>query len=100
MEETASRYGGQLSRGQPTSSGPPALGLDVGLTTPHRKDALVTKCHKRPRTLINSLDKRPKLRKTEPLGTVRRRWVDNIKMGLREVGWNGGGMVYTDGRTP
>jgi hypothetical protein len=24
-----------------------------------------------------------------PLGTPRQRWVDNIKMDLREVGWNG-----------
>jgi hypothetical protein len=22
-----------------------------------------------------------------PLGTSRRRWMDNIKMGLREIGW-------------
>jgi hypothetical protein len=25
-----------------------------------------------------------------PLGRPRRRWEDNIKMGLREVGWGGG----------
>jgi hypothetical protein len=25
----------------------------------------------------------------EPLGRPRRRWVDNIKMALREVGWDG-----------
>jgi hypothetical protein len=24
-----------------------------------------------------------------PLGRSRRRWVDNIKMDLREIGWNG-----------
>jgi hypothetical protein len=24
-----------------------------------------------------------------PLGIPRRRWVDNIKMDLREIGWNG-----------
>jgi hypothetical protein len=24
-----------------------------------------------------------------PLGTPRRRWADNIKMDLRETGWNG-----------
>jgi hypothetical protein len=24
-----------------------------------------------------------------PLGRLRRRWMDNIKMGLREVRWNG-----------
>jgi hypothetical protein len=25
----------------------------------------------------------------KPLGRPRRRWVDNIKMGLREIGWDG-----------
>jgi hypothetical protein len=32
------------------------------------------------------------MRKTEgkiPLGRPRRRWVDNIKMDLREIGWDG-----------
>jgi hypothetical protein len=24
-----------------------------------------------------------------PLGRPRRRWVDNIKIGLREIGWDG-----------
>jgi hypothetical protein len=24
-----------------------------------------------------------------PLGTPRRRWVDNIKMDIREIGWDG-----------
>jgi hypothetical protein len=24
-----------------------------------------------------------------PLGSLRRRWVDNIKMDLREIGWDG-----------
>jgi hypothetical protein len=24
-----------------------------------------------------------------PLGTPRRRWVDNVKMDLREIGWDG-----------
>jgi hypothetical protein len=28
-----------------------------------------------------------------PLGNPRRRWVDNIKMDLREIGWYG--MVWT-----
>jgi hypothetical protein len=46
MEEKASRYGGQvrinlISRsGQPTTDGPPAWGLDVGLTIPHRKKGI------------------------------------------------------------
>jgi hypothetical protein len=26
---------------------------------------------------------------TRPLGRPRRRWVDNIKMYLREIGWDG-----------
>jgi transcription termination factor 2 len=30
-----------------------------------------------------------KARRKEPLGRPRRRWVDNIKMDLREVGWDG-----------
>jgi hypothetical protein len=29
-----------------------------------------------------------------PLGRPRRRWVDNIKMGLREIEWDG--MVWID----
>jgi hypothetical protein len=29
-----------------------------------------------------------------PLGRPRRRWVDNIKMGVREIGW--GGMDWID----
>jgi hypothetical protein len=29
-----------------------------------------------------------------PLGGPRRRWVDNIKMDLREIGW--GGIDWTD----
>jgi hypothetical protein len=31
---------------------------------------------------------------TRPLGRPRRRWVDNIKMYLREIGW--GGMNWID----
>jgi hypothetical protein len=30
-----------------------------------------------------------KLEGKRPLGRPRRRWVDNIKMDLREIGWNG-----------
>jgi hypothetical protein len=59
------------SRGQPTRGGPPAWGLGGGLTIPHRKKQCVTKCHKGPR----------------PLGRPRRRWEDNIKMDLREIGF-------------
>jgi hypothetical protein len=28
-----------------------------------------------------------------PLGRPRRRWVDNIKMDLREIGWDGGDWI-------
>jgi hypothetical protein len=28
-----------------------------------------------------------------PLGRPRRRWVDNIKMGLREIGWDGRDLI-------
>jgi hypothetical protein len=28
-----------------------------------------------------------------PLGRPRRRWVDNIKMDLREIGWDGVGWI-------
>jgi hypothetical protein len=37
----------------------------VGLTTPHLKNKLVMKCHKRPRTLTDSLDKRLKIKKMD-----------------------------------
>jgi hypothetical protein len=29
-----------------------------------------------------------------PLGRQRRRWVDNIKMDLREIGWDGGDWIH------
>jgi hypothetical protein len=29
-----------------------------------------------------------------PLGRARRRWVDNIKMDLREIGWDGVGLIW------
>jgi hypothetical protein len=28
-----------------------------------------------------------------PLGRSRRRWVDNIKIDLREIGWDGGDLI-------
>jgi hypothetical protein len=28
-----------------------------------------------------------------PLGSTRRRWVDNIKIDLREIGWDGGDWI-------
>jgi hypothetical protein len=56
MEETASKYGGWLriylisSSGQPTRDGPPAWGLGVGLTTPHRKKISLLRKIKKPQT--------------------------------------------------
>jgi hypothetical protein len=30
----------------------------------------------------------------KPLGRTRRRWVDNIKLDLREIGWDGMDWIY------
>jgi hypothetical protein len=71
MEETPSSFGGKLriycisSRGQLTRGGPPAGGLGVGLTTPHRKNKLVMKILKKPRTWTDSLNKRPRRKKMD-----------------------------------
>jgi hypothetical protein len=43
-------------RGQPTRGGPRAWGLGVGLTTPRRKNKLVTKPNMKPRNWTDSLD--------------------------------------------
>jgi hypothetical protein len=43
------------------------------------------------RTVYRILVGKPEGRR--PLGRPRRRWVDNIKMDLREIGWDG--MVWT-----
>jgi hypothetical protein len=59
------------------------VGCGVNNTSPYKK--LVTKTSKEPRTWTYSLDKRPKLWRL--LGRPRRRWVDNIRMDLGEVGW-------------
>jgi hypothetical protein len=34
-----------------------------------------------------------------PLGRPRRRWVDNIKMDLKEIGWGGIGSIWLRIRT-
>jgi hypothetical protein len=60
--------------------GPPAWGLDVGLTTPTVKNEFVTKRHKRPRTWTDSLDKQPKIKK---MGI----WIGSIWL---RIGTNGG----------
>jgi hypothetical protein len=44
--------------GRPTIGGPPAWGLDEGLTDPHRKSQIVTKCYTGPRNwhvLVNTI---------------------------------------------
>jgi hypothetical protein len=40
-------------------------GLGVGLTTPSRKNKLLTKDHKKPQTWTDSFDKRPKYKKVD-----------------------------------
>jgi hypothetical protein len=51
--------------GKTTMGGPPAWRLAVGLTIPHLKNKLVTKCHKGPRTWRDFMDKRPTLKKLD-----------------------------------
>jgi hypothetical protein len=88
--ETASRYEGQLrmywisSGGQPIRGGPPDWGLGVGLTH-HLKISLL-------RNVTNylwlgriNLFVKPEGKR--PLGRTRRRWVDNIKIDFRVIGW-------------
>jgi hypothetical protein len=43
-------------------------------------------------TYIDYWWKKPEKRR--PLGRPRRRWVDNIKMDLREIGWDGMDWIY------
>jgi hypothetical protein len=45
--------------------GPPDWGFGVELTTPHRKNKLVTKIRKKPRAWTDSLDKPPKREKMD-----------------------------------
>jgi len=48
------------SRGQPTTGSPPVCGLGEGLTSPHRKRKLVTKCYTGPligRAYVNTVMK-------------------------------------------
>ena len=65
------------SRGQPTRSGAPAWGFSVRLTTSHCKTHLRSESHTGPRNWID-------------LGRPRRRWEDNIRMDLEEIGINAG----------
>jgi hypothetical protein len=44
------------------------------------------------RNAYNILVGRP--RGKRPLGRPRRRWEDNIRMGLREIGWGGAGWMH------
>jgi hypothetical protein len=78
--------------------GPPAWELDVGLTTPHRKNKLVMKDHRRPRTWTDSLDKRPKRKKMDMgFGTWNVRNMCKAislravaEVGVQEVRWDRG----------
>jgi hypothetical protein len=71
--------------------GPPACGLGVWLTTSHRKTFL----------LLRNVSKRlgpglilwHDLSKGRPLGRPRRRWDDNIKLDLREIGIDGANWI-------
>ena len=92
------QYGQQLriywikSRGHPTRGGPSALNFSELLTSPHRK---TWPCYKRihaPRDWTDPLV-RPKPWKRGPLGRPKRRWEDNIKKDIQEVGW---GMDVSD----
>jgi hypothetical protein len=67
----------------------------IGLTTPLGKNNFITKCYKRPLTWIASLVflvGKPEGKR--PLGKPRRRWKDNIRVDLREIGW--GSMYWID----
>jgi hypothetical protein len=57
--------------------------LRVGLSTLHSKNKFVTTCYKGPGTWEDSLDKRPKLEKTDMRFSA-----CNVR-GLRETGWGG-----------
>jgi hypothetical protein len=57
--------------------------LGVGLTTPHCKNKFVTK---RIIFVYRLLVGKPEGRR--PLGRPRRRWIDNIKLDLLEIGVN------------
>jgi hypothetical protein len=88
MEKTASRYGGQLRIYYdywylfdykwgflPCDSGNTILNkqsrLSVELTTPHRKNKLVTKCHKGPRTWTDSPVDSSCEQGNEPSGSIK-----------------------------
>jgi hypothetical protein len=58
---------------------PPACGLGVGLTTPHRKKQIRHEKRHKPRTWTDSLDERPK----------RRNKVDLLEIGLNVEDWIG-----------
>ena len=60
------------------------------LTTSHCKNKCVQKRHKGPR---NWTDLTGKPTRKRPLGRPRRRWEDNIRMDLEEIGINAGNWV-------
>jgi hypothetical protein len=44
-------------------------------------------CHREKRNVYRILVEKPEGKR--PLGRPRRRWLDSIKMDLREIGWDG-----------
>jgi hypothetical protein len=54
-----------------------SFGLGLNVTNPHRKNKLVTKCHKGPEYWIASLFK--------PLRKPSLKWIVNVKIDLREI---------------
>jgi exonuclease III len=95
--------------------GPPAWGLGVGLTTPHRKNFVITKCFKAPRTWTDSLARTKQWKKDMRFGTWK---VSSLCMvgtissvvvelekykldlvGVQEVRWEGEGYQTADNYT-
>ena len=106
---SSSRRRRRRSRGQPTRGGPPAWGLGEVLTIPHGNTFMLRNTHMRDDSSGDKTIKSRRMRwaghvarmgeerglyrvlvgKPEgkrPLGRPRRRWVDNIRMDLQEVG--------------
>jgi hypothetical protein len=59
----------------------------MGLTNPHHKNKLVMNCKNAYRILVGKPEGKT------PLRRLRRRWVDNIKIDVRKIGWGGGGWI-------
>ena len=89
------QYGGQLriygiSRGQPTRGGPPVWGSArckqlLTVKTYH----VTNRSQRKPRTWTDTLVRPKQWKWNMRFGTPRRRWEDNIKMDIQEVGCGG-----------